>query len=1382
MGKASMLKEAISKSARGILCVLVAASLTFVYPAIAYSDTPDTPQASDEASAAPSDDAVDQPAVEEPQADVPSPTDTLPADTPVMSDEGTTTEGEDSAALADAVTDDSPQTTLDASALGTGESADLVPMAAGDPTVSVVKTYVWDATTGAISSVKLDFTVTFTTSGEMSAFRQAHNSSADFAIISVTPDDPASSSVSSTILWSTFRSGYNRNVLSVTAPTMTINLNTTDAQSFTITTQNVNNPSGTDTFGSFTVNDFAPGYDPSGSIPLVHLAYTSTEDISDLVTIVSGASLDAGSIYGVKRTDGSSDLVSLNDIATEPNLLTRSVAGLHTDLQNVVPAGLTLSDYLGISGTTLTAKKATTDIIPIPLTTDIESMILTLHCADDQGHLYAFDVIIDRLHLQVDDSYPGLFYYGEDFLSTVSCAGDNSFSFINTNVHAYAESDPNTQIALDIASLFNHPELLIKSADYDQTSESYPDQGEVLNFELDVSAAEPIDPTSIIIDPTPSTFTATFKPYASFDIPSNIASIDNAGNATPAVKLPGGAILVRSDTIDLGGATPGYKFYTSLGIDGNLNPNTGDEITGINTYQDLYDLQYTALKTIYVKSNTTGEVSVLGKITKDDTYPVLMGFKMLTNPDAQYPENSKNGFLGYSPTGGASAQPVLELTLSDNTEVASYSLTYDHSPFSGSATAPINLVEGTNMTRTTGSGGDDIWTVQVPFPAGDAIYSLTGFELTITDIAGNTVVYCQDTSSYDATNAGEARSWASLHDDVSTGAHFELFKAVILNSHAPVVSYASFNSGVLTTPQDASIYLDSFTVEVLKLTKPGYEIASYTVNGSKTSITAQDFVDSGTAGTMVCVLPFAGLSGDADITVNIDFTDFLGHHFGPINDSFKVDQTAPLVSVEWDNMNAYSGNYYNAPRKATIHVYEKNFSGSPDSVNLDITATDDAGKSMPVPQLSPWLMVAPGEYVATVYFDQELHYTMSCSVTDEAGHTSEPTPKEDFIIDMTAPTISISGLADTQAFSGDIHPVVTFSDAHFDDYSAQVSFTLATGEPTYIFRSSGDYEKTTKTVTVDDVDHTPDNDNVYIMKATVTDRAGNTTTETRMFSINRFGSTYLISPATTSILNTYINKPQDVVVTEINPSGLKSGETIVRMSKNVDVVDTLQAGTDYTVTPGSTNELWDSYVYTIPAARFNSDGHYRIVLRSVDMADNLSENTMDNKNYNRTANADIDFALDTTKPTCSIMNVDTGKTYLTNSYEIQLDIEDNLAWDYAQLFIDGKEVKRYEATGEEQSATFTYVLDKQTTPTIIKLVAYDKAGNLNTAEKADVTINASPLVLVMNTPVLFNGFIVAIIVIFAALVALLVVLLAAKRRRDKRQVVFEDNKGKEPPK
>jgi len=1063
---------------------------------------------------------------------------------------------------------------------------------------------------------------------------------------------------------------------------------------------------------------------------LSNLNLISSDSVPFTRILGEGVTLSSAGIYAaeVRHTDGTviRRFPAAGAITANQNLNIGSYfTGLGYGLSN-------MNTYITLSSNTIAGIRSTEAVA------SGGDLLFTIRCIDDQGTIYEFTVMVVKAVLETD--WEGKIItipFGADIQQFV-----NSEDFVNTHVTLDSSQILFSKTVYELLNPTSSSHRL-----FSWSEAQYPDPGDTLDLDrnsgyptsadIDASAVSGFSATiEMDIDERPDMWEMVWYEES----PDNWIKAYIDENNIAWVN----SILVKLKYISDSGEI--YQFGTALSQTGAITaPIDPDDLIRF----DLIGNKDDSNGLVYAKNTSSEKVYYLDKIRCDETPPSLVGISIEPRI-APGEEHYRNGYLGYDPNDPDWLEnPLLVLEIGDSVSgvkgsgPSSYILTYRGSVYSS----------GTVESTGTFDSSTGIWTIKIELEGENVIYELADFILELTDFVGNK-------------SEPEVLPW----DDESINP--DKIKGVIISSGDLNVKYwlqpnaVGYTNSYLTV----NITVDDFTIRVLEKTDPTITVATIQTDTGNISVRISDFSALPDSDDMrVYTLP---LLDDGVYAVTIAFTDFLGHTFFEQHPEFVIDTRAPIVWVTFDNNDVRSGNYYNAPRTATIRVFEKNFNSA--GVDVRITATNNAGQPATAPTLSGWSIGENGENTATVYFGEELHYSMEVYVTDLARNDGDPYPFEvsEFIIDMTPPVITISGLTNTQAYAGEIQPVITFMDAHFDDYQAQVSFVLANGGQTYAFRQNSVHEGMTKTVNIENLSHTPNNDNVYIMTATITDRAGNSATESVMFSINRFGSTYLISAPTSSLIGTYLSAPKDIVVTEINPSGLKDGETILRMSRNLSYTETLELGKGYRVEPGFTTELWSSYIYTIPASSFTADGHYYLIVRSIDLADNLSENTMDNKNYDRTAKAEIYFSLDTTPPTGAILNVDEGETHISSQHDVYLQIEDNMGWDYALLFINGQEVKRFDAQGEELSSLFTYSLTESKDDYNIELVVFDKAGHKSSTKKTGIMITSSPVAQVTGDPVLFNGLVVGVIIAVVATTSLFFFFIGRKRKRDNEKVVF----------
>lgn len=508
-------------------------------------------------------------------------------------------------------------------------------------------------------------------------------------------------------------------------------------------------------------------------------------------------------------------------------------------------------------------------------------------------------------------------------------------------------------------------------------------------------------------------------------------------------------------------------------------------------------------------------------------------------------------------------------------------------------------------------------------------------------------------------------------------------------------------------------------------------------------------------------------TAEGDYTFAIACTDQAGNPNEPVHyadgtvapTAFTIDKTRPTISVTYDNNSALNGNYYNANRTATVVVTEHNFDAS--RVNITLRATDD-GADIALPTVSGWTS-SGDRHTATIAYRRDGLYTFDIDVTDKAGNTSADFTEQTFYVDTTAPTLEITGVADRSANNGDIIPVVSYSDTNYDD--AQVNITL-TGAMRKGVALDGSYadQHNGKVFTFKNFAKEKEVDDIYTLAATLTDKAGNTTEKTILFSANRFGSTYALSAATEQLNGSYVQTPQDVVVTETNPDALQNIR-ITLFKNNQTII--LQEGTDYRIEVRGGNGQWYEYIYTVLAKNFADDGVYRLTFYSEDAAGNIAENTLDTKKQ------EIGFGVDKTKPNMVVTNLESDTTYPLENLTVSLSAGDNLLLQSVVVYLDDYSKAYKTWTAEEVAAIvadqgeFTFDIPGDSTGAHqVKIVCTDAAGNEQTEEITNFYVTTNLFVRYYNNKPLFFGSIAAVVVIAGVVIALAA---GKKKKNDKEK-------------
>jgi hypothetical protein len=364
---------------------------------------------------------------------------------------------------------------------------------------------------------------------------------------------------------------------------------------------------------------------------------------------------------------------------------------------------------------------------------------------------------------------------------------------------------------------------------------------------------------------------------------------------------------------------------------------------------------------------------------------------------------------------------------------------------------------------------------------------------------------------------------------------------------------------------------------------------------------------------------------DGDYSFEVKCTDLADNESDTVeSESFTIDRTNPVIKVSYDNDAASNQNYYNKERTATITVTEHNFDAKDFEAVINPTGT-----------VVGWTNDGD-DHKATIRFYDEESYSYVLNYTDLAGNAAVEYGPDQFTIDVTAPEITIEGVANHSANAGSIAPVVYVSDKNYD--TEGVHFELATSKGKNIEVQS------TVEATADGYKYTLTNlngldDAIYTLTVTATDMANNQNVEAVKYSLNRNGSVYDLSQISSLVEQGYIKYEDlsDLHITEMNVNEIS--EFRLYITRNNKVIEATQVGTRpisadggiyYSVSVIGNEDTGYEYDYTIYRESFADEGHYNVMFYSMDKAGNEVNNTLDEKN------AELSFVVDNTAPKVSV--------------------------------------------------------------------------------------------------------------------------------------------------
>ena len=573
---------------------------------------------------------------------------------------------------------------------------------------------------------------------------------------------------------------------------------------------------------------------------------------------------------------------------------------------------------------------------------------------------------------------------------------------------------------------------------------------------------------------------------------------------------------------------------------------------------------------------------------------------------------------------------------------------------------------------------------------------------------------------------------------------------------APRVNVSYVNNDV----QNGKYFRAARTATVT-VTDLNYETASLSINGEERELTPGE---DGVSGSMEYTF-----AADGTYDVAVKASDKVQHQIvanaqmpentlalvtvsGAAPWHFVIDRTAPVITVSYDNNSSRNGRYYKASRNARISIQETNYDAG--NTRGTITATLD-GQQISAPALN---LAAQN---TTVNFSADGDYAMKIDCEDLAGNRATYTG-EPFTIDQTAPEIEIN-VKEYSANTGSITPEITMTDINFDrrGWSApmQVLSGLNATAKTADWSNSNSTIRHGVRVSYVNLQKSKQNDGVYILTAKVTDLAGNDTTKTVTFSVNRFGSTYVAyDTATQKLLDVGYGKTAPTIkIQEINPNEIRN-EKVVLSTGSESV--TLKKGTDYTVETTTGKDCWNGALYSVKASVFEkngklAEGSYELTFFSEDSANHS------NSNRANEAGLPVRFTLDTSAPVVVITGVDNGDRIRAASRDVTLFYSDSSGIKEIIIYLDGKEYLRLSAEElAKHPDSYTFTVDQSNSGRVLSVKVLDAADNEVKTDDIRFFLNSS-----IFQQYLHNAVLLAITGAVLALAIVLAILLIRRKKR-----------------
>lgn len=368
---------------------------------------------------------------------------------------------------------------------------------------------------------------------------------------------------------------------------------------------------------------------------------------------------------------------------------------------------------------------------------------------------------------------------------------------------------------------------------------------------------------------------------------------------------------------------------------------------------------------------------------------------------------------------------------------------------------------------------------------------------------------------------------------------------------------------------------------------------------------------------------------------------------------FKIDITAPEISIHYDVEQVSDQEYYASARRAVITVEEVNF------LEKNIIIEPVGGVSSGV-----WIH-SDKIHTTTVLFENDGPCALTVAGIDLAGRRSQLMAKQSFIIDTKFPSVTISGVENLTANKGAVSPIITYSDENLDTTRSRIVLESY---------SNGEIKGKRKTNLADGkmvctFEPIEEDDN-YTLTANIYDKAGNLTEEKMSFSVNQKGAVFVFQKK--EVIGAYTNESFYPAIEVWNTDIM----TVVSVTLNGQDVE---------------------FDHEDGIVRFRNpiekDGKYVIGLEVKDTAGNHS------------VMKPVEFFLDRTRPVNLIQGVEEGGVYHSPpTITIMTDKKEDTI---TEIYLNDQKVDQYQ-TGADGIVTLRI---QEPGDYVLRVVSVDQAGN-----------------------------------------------------------------------